>query len=316
MLHGLLDYPESVSITRRRAKVWLSGDSFGKLTRVYTNNPALRDRFPHSLRASTYIPTPDDPPWNALVAAGVWVASVLAIVIVPTLFVLPYLIKRKADLGQPHALAEFLQQDATAIILQIIAIVPAHIITLGLAWIVVTRVGKYSFRETLGWRWGGMTWWHYVTILLSFFLLAAIVGHYFPEQENDLIRILRSSRSAVFLVAFMATFTAPIVEEVVYRGLLYSALQRSLGVALAVAAVTLLFALVHLPQYYPSYSTMFLLLLLSLILTLVRVRTTSLLPCIILHTLFNGIQSVILILEPYLKSAEPVVSQAVAIVVK
>jgi len=35
-------------------------------------------------------------------------------------------------------------------------------------------------------------------------------------------------------------------------------------------------------------------------LTLVRVRAKSLLPCIILHTAINGIQSVYLILEPYL----------------
>ena len=127
-------------------------------------------------------------------------------------------------------------------------------------------------------------------------------------------RILKSSRAAVFLVAFMATFTAPIVEEVIYRGILYSALQRTLGVGAAVVTVTLLFAIVHVPQYYPSYSTILLLLLLSLVLTLVRVRTGNLLPCIVLHTIFNAVQSVLLIIEPYVKSVEPVVVEPAAII--
>ena len=101
------------------------------------------------------------------------------------------------------------------------------------------------------------------------------------------------------MVAFMATFTAPLVEEVVYRGILYSALQRSVGVSTAIGITTLLFALVHLPQYYPSVSTMILLTLLSLVLTLVRVKTHNLLPCVILHTIFNAVQSLALIAQSY-----------------
>jgi membrane protease YdiL (CAAX protease family) len=59
---------------------------------------------------------------------------------------------------------------------------------------------------------------------------------------------------------------------------------------------------VHVPQYYPSYSTIFLLTVLSLTLTSIRVKTNNLLPCVVLHTLFNGLQSVFLIAEPAMKS--------------
>jgi hypothetical protein len=110
--------------------------------------------------------------------------------------------------------------------------------------------------------------------------------------------MLQSSRSAVYIVAFIATFTAPIVEEVVYRGVLYSAFQRTLGVPAAFIIVTFMFAVVHVPQYYPSFPTIFLLTLLSLILTGIRVKTGNLLPCIILHTVFNALQSGFLLLEP------------------
>ncbi|HUR99258.1 MAG TPA: type II CAAX endopeptidase family protein [Pyrinomonadaceae bacterium] len=252
-------------------------------------------------------PTPDNPPWNAVVAVLAWIASVVLIALVPILVLLPYIISRGPSFSERIALAEFLQKDPTSIILQIGAIIPAHILTLALAWAIVTKLNRFSFRETLGWNSGGMGWPHYAGILVIFFGIAMIVGNYFPEQENELTRILHSSRWAVYLVAFMATFTAPIVEEVIYRGILYSAFQRTFGVAAGIVIVTLLFALVHVPQYYPSFSTIFLLLLLSLILTLVRQRTGNLLPCIILHTIFNGMQSILLILEPYLKSEAPVI---------
>ena len=44
------------------------------------------------------------------------------------------------------------------------------------------------------------------------------------------------------------------------------------------------------------------LLLLSLALTVVRARTGRLLPCYMIHLVFNGIQSVIIVAEPYLRS--------------
>ncbi|PYS99656.1 MAG: hypothetical protein DMF63_11285 [Acidobacteria bacterium] len=283
---------------------------FAKLSPVHE---ATDNGFPDSSTNDPQIaianPTPNDPPWNSIVAVLAWIASVVAIVIVPSIFLLPYVVMQKSALAENQALGEFLQKDPTAIILQIVAIIPAHLLTLLLAWAIVTRMKRFSFKETLGWNSGGMTWRHYALIVVFFFAVASVVGYYFPDQENDLTRMLASSRTAVFLVAFMATFTAPIVEEVIYRGILYSAFQRTLGAGLAIVAVTLLFALVHVPQYYPSYATIGLLLLLSLILTLVRARTSNLLPCIILHTIFNGIQSVLLILEPYVKTADATIEQ-------
>jgi uncharacterized protein len=248
-------------------------------------------------------PTPNDPPWNSGVALGTWFASVLMILVIPGLVLLPYILSVSGGYADNVELAEFIRTDTTAIILQLAAIIPAHLITIFLAWLVVTKARRFSFREMLGWQAGGLTWWiWYAAIIVGFFIVTAIVSHFFPEQENDLIRILKSSRTAVYMVAIMATLTAPLVEEVIYRGILFSAFQRTFGVTFAVVSVTFLFAIVHVPQYYPSFSTIFLLTLLSLILTLVRVRTNNLLPCVILHTLFNAIQSAALILEPFLTS--------------
>jgi membrane protease YdiL (CAAX protease family) len=244
---------------------------------------------------------PDSPKWSVSEALAVWLASVLLILVVPSLFLLPYLHLAAAPAADTDQLLEFAQNDPTAILVQLAGILPAHLITLLIAWLVVTRFFRFDFRSSLGWQSGGFRWWHYAAILSGFFVVATGVGYYFPEQDNELLRILKSSREAVFILAAIATLTAPIVEEVVYRGLIYSAFQARFGVAASFLFTTLLFAVVHIPQYYPSFSTIFLLTLLSIILTLIRIRTGNLLPCIILHFLFNGLQSALLIIEPYMK---------------
>lgn len=243
--------------------------------------------------------SPDNPPWNSWVAVGLWAFSVMLIVFLPAILLVPYLAYAGVITQDALSLAEFASTNPTAIVVQMLAIVPAHLLTLAFAWIIVTRRGHFSFRQTLGWTSGGIRWWHHVLIFFAFFGLAAVVSTLIPESENQLTRILKSSRTAVFVVALMATFTAPLVEEVVYRGVLYSAFQRTAGKVFAVVAVTLIFSLVHVPQYYESPSTIILLTVLSLILTLMRVYSGSLLPSIIFHTIVNGVQSIALIAEPY-----------------
>jgi len=260
-----------------------------------------------------HVPTPDNPPFGPLEGIGLWIASVLFILLVPGFFLLPYLASLDRPITETDQIIAFAKTDPTSIFLQILGIIPAHILTLGLAWLLVTRGKRYSFRETLGWERGGFRWWHYCMILVAFLVAAAGVEVYFPQEENELLRILQSSRAAVYIVAFVATFTAPIVEEVVYRGVLYSAFQRKFGIPAAFFFVTLLFAVVHVPQYYPSYSTIFLLFLLSMTLTSIRVKTGNLFPCIVLHTLFNGLQSIMLILEPYV-SSESLQEQAATLI--
>lgn len=244
-------------------------------------------------------PIPDNPPWNTWVAMGMWVLSVMFIAITPILFLTPYLASSGMFSKQGPELAQFLTTDQTAIVLQMVAIIPAHLFTMIFAWLIVTNRGRFSFKETLGFKSGGVRWWHHVLIFVGFAAFAMIVSSYIPETENELTRILKSSRAAVLAVALIATFTAPLVEEVIYRGIIYSALQRAAGGPAAVAIVTLLFSSVHVLQYYESPGVIFLLTILSLILTLMRTYSGNLLPCIIFHTIVNGVQSVGLLVEPY-----------------
>jgi membrane protease YdiL (CAAX protease family) len=247
----------------------------------------------------------DQSRWGLGSALLVWLASVLLVLAVPLAAVMLYLSLTDPGALSSGGLGDLLRSDPRLVFVNIVAVFPAHLLTLLAAWAVVTRLGGEPFFPALGTEWGGFKAWHAAAILVGFFIVSLAVTSVLPEQEHELMRILRSSRATVYAVAVLATLTAPLVEEVVYRGVLYSSAQRSLGRWGAVALVTVLFALVHVPQYLPSYSTIILITILSLTLTLVRVWTRNLLPCIVLHLVFNGLQSLRLLAEPLSETGPP-----------
>jgi membrane protease YdiL (CAAX protease family) len=221
-------------------------------------------------------------------------------VVTQVLFLIPYTLWRGVRLD---ALGEFALNDPGAIFMQIASIVPAHLLTLGATWLVVTRVGRHPFLKMLGWEWGGgLTFWRCVGLAALLYVTGFSILHYYGPVDNQLERLIQSSRAAALTTAFVATFTAPLVEEALFRGLLYSSLKRLAGTVWAVAVVFVLFALIHVPQYWPSYGVIATILILSFTLTMIRARTGRLLPCFVIHLLFNGVQSVLIVLEPYLKS--------------
>lgn len=248
---------------------------------------------------------PNAPHWNVFSAIGIWLTSVVAMFFLVGLAIAIYVSFKGAS---PDNTSELIK-DPNAILVNLVAIFPAHLLTLAAAWALVTRVGKQPFFKTMGWhraRYFGF--WSCLGITILLLMTGGAIVHLAGEQENDLMRILQSSRAAVYLTAIMATLTAPLVEEVVYRGILYPAFERKYGMTAAIALVTFLFAVVHVPQYLDyenlgnvsSYATIAVITILSLTLTLIRAGTSSLLPCFIIHTIFNGIQSILLIAEPYL----------------
>jgi membrane protease YdiL (CAAX protease family) len=243
---------------------------------------------------------PDNPPWGLWGALGVLVLSFVLMVVTQAFALIPYALRRGVRLD---ALPQFALNDAGAIFVQIVSIIPAHLLTLGLAWLLVTRAGRYPFFKMLGWEWGkGFTFWRCVGLAVLLYLVGLAILKFSGPTDNALERLIQSSRAAALATAVAATFTAPLVEELVFRGLLYSSLRRLVGAVWAVAVVFLLFALIHVPQYWPSYGVIATILLLSFALTMIRARTGRLLPCFVIHLIFNGIQCVLIVLEPYLKN--------------
>jgi len=213
---------------------------------------------------------------------------------------LPYLISHYQG---TRPTAEALFADKTFIIIVVSGIFPAHLVTLLLAWAVVTRLGKVPARKVLGWSWGpGFGLWQSVAMAVMLFMMAWLISLVLGGQETELEKILQSSRVAALLIAFIATATAPLVEEIIYRGILYSALQRTIGAAPAVIVVTIMFAGPHVQQYWPNLAAISSITLLSAVLTVIRARTGRLLPCFVIHLVFNGVQSLIIVFEPNLRA--------------
>lgn len=245
-------------------------------------------------------PDPDNPPWSLLEALLTWAASMFLSIFVPWLLALPYLASHYPGM---HLTSEILRADKTLIIIFISGLLPVHGLTLVLAWAVVTRLGKISPAKVLGWSWKaefgiGKS----VGLAILLFLAAWFILLKFGGQDTELERILESSRAAALITAFLAAATAPLVEEVVYRGLLYSAFQRVIGPVFAVMVVASMFAGLHVLQYWPNPGAISAITLLSVVLTIVRARTGRLLPCFVIHLVFNGIQSLIIVVDPYLRA--------------
>ncbi|MCA1635487.1 MAG: CPBP family intramembrane metalloprotease [Acidobacteria bacterium] len=233
---------------------------------------------------------PDDPPWGAGSALMVWVASILLMVFVPLFLVIPYMLYRVGAANFATSL-EGLAKDPSIILVSIAATVPTHLLTLLLVWAVVTRYGRRPFWPVIGWSWGPrFGFWACLAAAILLLGGAVAVAKLLGVSRTPFDDILESSPYALFAVAFLATATAPLVEELVYRGVLYSALRRAVGVAGAVLLVTFLFALVHFWQYQTSPGTIGAILLLSLALTIVRASTKRVLPCVVIHFIFNGVQ--------------------------
>lgn len=260
-------------------------------------------------------PDPDNPPWGLGGALLVWFASILLIVFMPVVFLLPYAWARGINSGVPNyaqALAEFALTDKTAVILQVVSLFPSHLLTIILVWAVVTRFGKKSFWAAIGWGWPRhFPWWLSIALGIVLFVLGGFIAWLFgAEKPTQLEQIINSSLTARYLISFLAVCTAPFVEEFVYRGVLYAPLQRLAGVPGAVVIVLALFTIIHVPQYWPNFGVIAAVALLSIVLTLVRAYSGRLLPCVVIHLIFNGIQAIILIIEPHIKPLIPSAERA------
>jgi membrane protease YdiL (CAAX protease family) len=258
-------------------------------------------------------PDPNNPAWGLGGAFVVLFLSICLIVVVPILIVVPYVLSQGFTLGTPEqarALAEFATTDKTSIILQIAALLPIHLLTLFMVWALVTRFGKRPFWSAIGWSWGNLSPGQGLAACIGLGIALFIVGSLIAkvlggDTPTPLEQIINSSLAARYLISFFAVATAPFVEEFIYRGVLYAPLQKLIGVKGAVVIVLALFTIIHVPQYLPNVGVISAVFLLSVALTVIRAVSGRLLPCIIIHFVFNGIQALLLVLEPYLQRFIP-----------
>jgi len=243
-----------------------------------------------------------NPVGQLFIALLAWIASVV-LLILPQFLAIPYLALHYRN-SQPTA--EILLANKTFILMMVAGVLPVHVMTMTIVWLVATRFGEVSIVEGLGLTWNGK-FKHLLPLSIGLAILlyvaAVLIIRQFGGQGTALDKLVESSRAAALTIAFLAVATAPIVEESIYRGILYPAFERISNAKVAVILVTVLFAVPHVPQYWPNIAIIGSITLLSVVLTILRAYTGRLLPCIVVHFVFNGIQSIIIVLEPYLRAA-------------
>jgi membrane protease YdiL (CAAX protease family) len=136
-----------------------------------------------------------------------------------------------------------------------------------------------------------------VLVATVLFFVAVGITKLYGEHKTDLDLLIESSIYTRVAVAFVAVFTAPLAEELIYRGLLYRALERAAGMGVAIVLVSLLFAGVHVFQYRNNIAVILSINLLSITVTLARANSGKVLPAFIMHLVFNGIQSILIVLS-------------------
>lgn len=235
-------------------------------------------------------------PWIDLLSGiGIWLASLVLMLVLQLAGLVLY------GVFQPEIFKEMARGEMTprVALISLIATFVAQMLTLALAWGVVTRAGQRPFLSTMGWVW--RSWFklpHAMALTIGMLGVGWLATKFLPHQETSIDKVLEMGLAVRVTVAVLATLGAPIVEEVVYRGVLYPAIEKAANSSVAVVVVTLLFWGVHVAQYWGSAAVLVSVFVLSLALTLVRAATGSLLPCVVTHFLFNGIQAIGIIAAP------------------
>ena len=252
---------------------------------------------PPPLPPEQVVSYPDNPHWGPLAAIGTWFFSVVMIIFIPLAGLLVWLgiyVSRGNPMPvTPEEITAWATTEVAGLI-QVLGNIPAHLITLGLCWMIATNRRKVPFGVALGWKWEGFS-----PLAKVIYLVSVIVGVFAviiflslvlpPPEETAFDKLLKISPSVRISVAVMAVLSAPIVEEVVYRGILFGGLVKKIGKVATIIVVTMLFAGVHFPQYLESIQGLVGLTFLSLVITTVRAQTRSIFPCIMIHLIYNSI---------------------------
>ena len=242
------------------------------------------------------------------IAVGAWFVSVIFLLFVPVIYALPYMIYRIVKAGAPSP--EALASDKMLIFFSVAGILPTHLLTFVLVWAIVSYAGRRPFWKNIDFEWPPnsshtMTTLLCVVLAIVLFSVAFAITAMYGERKTDLDMMIESSVYTRLATAFVAVVTAPLVEELIYRGLLYKALEKAAGIAIAILVVSLLFAGVHVFQYRNNLAVIAVITLLSITLTVTRAVTGKVLPAFIIHLVFNGIQSVLIVLGPLLDKHIP-----------
>jgi membrane protease YdiL (CAAX protease family) len=134
-------------------------------------------------------------------------------------------------------------------------------------------------------------------ILLSF-VIAAASQLFPPKKQLPVEQIMQDHRTAI-LFMIMAVFVAPVVEETLFRGYLYPVAARSFGVPGGILVTGVLFGLLHASQLSGGTWLIVLMIVVGSVLTWIRAKTGTVLASFIVHTSYNSVQVIGLLIATH-----------------
>jgi membrane protease YdiL (CAAX protease family) len=148
------------------------------------------------------------------------------------------------------------------------------------------RPRQFGFRRTpfgsaLGWL--VLAWVIFIVFSYAWTIALDI------SEQDDLPNELGAdgSTAALVAIALLVCVMAPIAEETFFRGFVFTSFRRSLGLPVAAILTGAIFGAIHLGGTEIEFIVP--LAVFGALLCLLYVWTDSLLPCIVLHALNNGL---------------------------
>jgi membrane protease YdiL (CAAX protease family) len=92
---------------------------------------------------------------------------------------------------------------------------------------------------------------------------------------------------------------APLVEETIFRGYIYPVIARSFGKVWGILATGALFGLLHASQLWGGWSQIALLVFVGIVLTLARAVSRSVMASFVMHTSYNSLQVIGLLIATH-----------------
>ncbi len=170
-----------------------------------------------------------------------------------------------------------------------------------LAWptvaLVSARLKRILNRDTFRIRWPGWSL-SSLSVLLGLalvplaLLMENLVARVIPRTLDPIMQVMTNDPGtvALILLGIVLVVCAPVGEELLFRGLGYGGIEKRYGMGIAALVVSSIFAAVHMKP-----SALLPLFMVSMALCWVTSKSNSLIPAILLHAAYNGIQFVMLL---------------------
>jgi membrane protease YdiL (CAAX protease family) len=141
-------------------------------------------------------------------------------------------------------------------------------------------INRFNILKSAKYIISGFLFYFSITFLITYFNLN-IPG--FGEQQ-DYLQYFGKDKYSIIISVISVAIVAPIIEELFFRGFIFNSLQKVYSQNTTNLIASLIFACIHL-----QFNVIIPLFILGYIIGYIRIKTNSVIPCIIFHIINNSL---------------------------